>query len=240
MTSDINAERLIRAIMGTEFQEPRTARPGFDPHAHYVVTISRDHGALGGEVARRLAGILGVDCADRDILDAVSRRARVDVALVESLDRHVASIKSDWWRGLMSGKTLTRDQFSASLVKVILNIAQRGGVIIGRGAHLILGAGVAFRVRIVGCPERCARRIAERENLDPEAARERVRSVDHEREQFLRVYFERPIDDPRSYDLVLNSDRFGVDAMVDLILAGMRMAGYRLPERKPGAAFTSV
>lgn len=221
-------ERVVKALVGAQFAKPG-APPLSDPRAHILVTISRDHGALGAEVAQRLADVLGAPCADREILEAIAHRARVDTALVESLDRHVASIKSEWWRGLLSGKALTREQFSRNLVKVILSIARHNAVIIGRGAHLILGAGVAFRVRIVGCTERCARRIGEREGLSPDKARERVRSVNRERDEFLRVYFDHPIDDPRSYDLVINSDRFDVEAMVELILLGLRQAGYHLP-----------
>lgn len=227
--SNESAERLIKAIIGTAFKGTSQQPARFDRRRHYVVTISRDHGALGGDVAERLAEVLGVVCADRQILESVAARARVDVALVESLDRHVAPFKGEWWSGLISGRALSRDQFSTNLVKVIFNIARRGGVIVGRGAHLMLGAGVAFRVRIVGCAERCSRRIAEREGLDPEQAKDRVKSVNHEREQFLRVYFGAPVDDPRSYDLTVNSDRFDVDAMVRLILVGMVEAGYRLP-----------
>ncbi len=234
------AERLIKAIIDTEFGEGRPLSVRFDPRTHLVVTISRDHGALGGGVAQRLAAILEVPCADREILEAVAHRARVDTALVESLDRHVATVKSEWWRGLLSGTTLTREKFSRNLVKVILSIARGDAVIIGRGAHLILGAGVAFRVRIVGCPERCARRIGEREGLDPDRAHERVHSVNHERAEFLRVYFDRPIDDPRDYDLVINSDRFDIDAMAEMILFGMRKAGYRLPARADAQADLSV
>ena len=76
--------------------------------------------------------------------------ANVDIDLVKTLDEHVKRIKGNWWHGLISGKSFSREQYFHHLVKVVLSVSLNGGVIVGRGAHLILGAERAFRVRIAG------------------------------------------------------------------------------------------
>ena len=107
-----------------------------------------------------------------------------------------------------------------------MNISQKGGVIVGRGAHLILGPDRAFRVRIIGSLEACAARVAKREGLDLPAARELVQVVDRQRAEFLQQHFGVDKADCSTYDLVINSDRFSLEQMVDLILGSMLKAGY--------------
>jgi cytidylate kinase len=113
----------------------------------------------------------------------------------------------------------------------VLNISKKGGVIVGRGAHLILGPGKAFRVRIIGSLEVCAERVAERDQLDLEAARNLVVTVNHDRAEYLQQLYGERIDDCSDYDLVINSDRFDVQQMVGLVLNGMQQAGYDIPDK---------
>lgn len=228
-----NAERLIRALIGADLMAERRhaeQEAAQQKKATYVVTISRGYGAQGKEVAQALADHLGVRCCDRSILQEVARRAHVDIELVETLDEHVKHIEGDWWQAFFSGKIFSREQYFHHLVKVILSISRRGGVIVGRGAHLILGCCQAFRVRIIGSPPSCAERIALRENLTHEAATERVRQVNQERAEYIKALYDADIDATGDYDLVLNSDRFSVEQMVDMILVSMGHAGYSLPQ----------
>lgn len=233
----LNTERLIKALIDTELSAGQSRNPdNTGEKLPYVVTISRNHGAMGKEVAYVLAQRLGVDCCDRDILQDVARRAHTDIELVASLDRHIERLQGDWWRSLLDGKTLTRDQFYKNLVKVILRISQHGGVILGRGAHLILGPHNAFRVRIAGDASLCAQRIAERDGLEIKAAHKRVAEVDHERAEYIKVLYASDINDLVCYDIVINSDRFDVDAMVEVILLSMQKTGYALPEHSASPA----
>ena len=125
-------------------------------------------------------------------------------------------------------QALPADEYYKHLVKTVLSISLRGGVIIGRGANLILGPERAFRVRLVGSPEKCAARVAERKQISIEDARQKVLEVDHERAEYIRKLYDTDIDDPLSYDLVLNSDRYDRVQLVELILVAMLRAGYAL------------
>jgi len=225
-------ERLIEALVGAAMMTDREKHnePAEQKRQAYVVTVSRNYGALGKTVAQLLADRLGVRCCDREILQGVARRAHVDADLVKILDERVKGIDGDWWQGLIKGKRFSREQYFHHLVKLVLSISQKGGVIVGRGAHLILGSERAFRVRIVGTLPRCAARIAARENLDIAVARQRVIEVDRERSEYIRELYDVDIEDAGFYDLLLNSDRFDVETMVESILFGMKGAGYVLPE----------
>ncbi|MEZ5541742.1 MAG: cytidylate kinase-like family protein [Pseudomonadota bacterium] len=227
-----SAERLIDALIGVDLAKERKAaeeRAVLARKATYVVTMSRGYGSQGKLVAQALADRLGVRCCDRDILEAVARRAAVDIDLVTRLDETVRHSALAPWKTVFSGQALGDQRYLDHLIKVIMNISNKGGVIVGRGAHLILGPERAFRVRVIGSTEACATRIAEREQIELTAARERVLSVDRQRGEFARKYFGVEETDLSVYDLVINSDRFSVEQMVGMILNAMQTAGYDIP-----------
>jgi cytidylate kinase len=229
-----SAERLIEALIGIELaQERKAAQEKADRarRASYVVTVSRGFGSNGKKVAQALADRLGVRCCDRTILKEVAARADVDVELVKKLDENIDMSSARPWKALFGGKTYTRERYLHHLVKVVLNISKKGGVIVGRGAHLILGPERAFRVRIIGSPDACAKRVAEREQIDIDAARKLVETVDQQRAEYLREIYGERIDECSDYDIVINSDRYDVPQMVGLILNDMKQAGYDIPQR---------
>ena len=230
-----NADRLIEALVTAQLKEQQVidaikAGQIWEKSKTHVVTVSRNFGALGKEVAQLLADALEVRCCDRYILQEVARRANVDEELVKVLDEHISHIDDRWWKGLLQKNTFSYEEYYKYLVKTVFSISLRGGVIIGRGANLILGPERAFRVRVVGSPEKCAARVAEREHISIDEARQKVLEVDRERAEYIQKLYDTDIDDPLSYDLVLNSDRLDRVELAELILQAMQRSGYRLQD----------
>ena len=229
-----SVERLIEALVGVELAQARKAaeeKAAQERKASYVVTISRSYGSHGHRIGQQLADRLGVRCCDRAILEGVAKRADLDGGLVKRLDENIELAGSKPWKALFKNKSYPRERYLHHLVKVVLNISKKGGVIVGRGAHLILGPGKAFRIRIISSPDVSAQRVAERRELDLKAARERVRTVNRQRTDYLQTLYGKDINDCSSYDLVINTDRFDVDAAIELILHSMQQAGYDIPEK---------
>ncbi len=230
-----NAERLIQALVTAQLKEQHAidskAQQVWNKNDTHVVTISRNYGSLGKKVGQLLADTLEVRCCDRQILQEVARRANTDEELVKVLDEHISHIDDHWWNSLINKDTLSYEEYYKYLVETIFSISLRGGVIIGRGANLILGPERAFRVRIVGSPLKCAERVAEREHISLEEAMQKAHDVDQERAEYIRKLYKTSIDDPLAYDLVLNSDRYDKIQLVELILVAMQEAGYRLDNK---------
>jgi len=228
-----NADRLIQALVTAELKGQHgpgdKAQQAWDKTETNVVTISRNFGSLGKKVGKLLADALEVRCCDRYILQEVARQADIDEELVKVLDEHISHIDEHWWSPLITKNTFSYEDYYKYLVKTVFSISLRGGVIIGRGANMILGPERAFRVRIVGSPLICAERVAERENISLEEAIQKVQDVDQERAEYINKLYETDIDDPLSYDLVLNSDRYEKIQLVELILEAMQSSGYQLP-----------
>ena len=228
-----SVERLLEALIGIEVAQERKAaeeKAALARKASYVVTVSRGYGSLGKIIAQALADRLGVRCCDRSILEGVAKHADVDVELVKRLDENIEPSVALPWTAFFKGKSFPKERYLHHLVKVVLNISEKGGVIVGRGAHLILGPDRAFRVRVTGSLEVCAQRVVERDQLDIEAARERVMTINRQRADYLQQLYGEGINDCSDYDLTINTDRFGVDSAIELILHSMQLADYDIPE----------
>ena len=228
-----NADRLVEALVGAQLQEQQAfdnikEQQSWDKSKTLVVTISRNFGSLGKKVGQLLADTLEVRCCDRYILHEVARRADIDEDLVKVLDEHISHIDEHWWQSLLNRNGFSYEDYCRHLVKTVLSISLKGGVIIGRGANIILGPERAFRVRIIGTQTICAERVAERENISLEEAMQKVRTVDQERAEYIHKLYDTDIDDPLSYDLVLNSDRYDRVQLAELIIEAMQNAGYQL------------
>jgi cytidylate kinase len=227
-----SADRLIEALIAVQmidFQKQLEEKNRQQTHAKpNVVTISRECGSLGKQVAQLLADALEVRCCDRLILQEVARRAHVDEKLVEALDQHVSHIEGHWWHQLLHKDALSYELYYQHLVKTVLSISRTGGVILGRGANLILGKEKAFRVRVTGSLQKCAATIAKRDHIDTDKAMEKARRSNRERAEYIHRLYDTDINNLSHYDLILNSDRFNQIQMVELILTAMETAGYTI------------
>jgi len=227
MTND--AARLVRALLGAE--------KGGEHHAHIlphgcVVALSRDCACGGEEITQMLAKKLRVRCFDKELLDAVVRETHQDREALERLDERASGKMEAWIYSALLGRNASPEDYWRSMSRVILNLAEHGGVIVGRGAHLILAKRPAFRVRLTGSPDICAERLAKKEGLPLEVARKRVLEADAERHACIQTHFHRSISDASNYDLVLNTDRLEPPAAVEIILFAMHQAGFSVPREE--------
>lgn len=198
-----------------------------------VVTVSRQHGARGGEVARCLAAELGLDLFDREILHRIAESAHLSERVVAALDEKTRDLLTDWLAAVTSDAYLSPAEYQTHLWRVVGAVAEHGGaVILGRGAHLILGQDRALRVFVVAPLEGRVRTVQEREGLSERDARRRILEVESERRAYLLKHFHAEFADPTGFDVVVNTAALGVDGAVRSIAAAL--AG--VPARARAAA----
>lgn len=195
-----------------------------------VVTVSRTVGANGSKIAELLADQLGVPCFGYSMLDGIVKEAKSDKYLMGLIDERAPNALEDWIHGLFTKGEISRAGFYRRLVKTTLAISKTGGVIIGRGAHLVLaGNPKVFRVRIEGSLEVCTQRVAERENIKPKKAVELIKKIDAERRNYVKELYKMYPHARAYYDLVLNSDALDVHDAVEIITFAMEKMGYYVP-----------
>lgn len=188
-----------------------------------VVTLARDHGAGGETIAAAVAERLGVRTCDKEILDAVVAEAKSDPHLMRQLDETMPERAGMFLYASLMGLDDPLSEYQRLLTRVVNGIAFRGGVILGRGAHLLLRGRLRFRVRVVGSEEVCAHRLAGGDAAAVPARLDEVRRVNAARTRFFEETFKVSNHDPLQYDLIVNTDRFtDLTEVADLIVQAFR------------------
>lgn len=200
---------------------PHHGRPG-GPGAPPVVTIARDHGSGGEEIAEAVAARLGVRCFGKSLLDAVVKGAESDPGLMRRLDDELPPRAGTGLYAALMGLRDPLSEYRKLMNRVVDGIAFRGGVIVGRGAHRLVHAPRALRVRIVGSEEVCARRLAGGDASQFAAKLAEVRNVNADRALYIRHCYDADLNDPRQFDLVINTDRIAdLDAAAGLVVEAL-------------------
>lgn len=219
MSPKPDPEEVLRTLLLSEKAALR--KPGGGPRQP-TIAISRDHGALGEEIAGILAERLGVPLYDREILDEVAKAAGASRELMEQLDERIRGGRDTWIYSVFSGQSLFTNTYLHHLTNVLLALAGKGGIIVGRGAHVILTNRPVFRLRIVGSDGVCSRRLAAAEGCTEEEALARIREVNEGRAHYLKKTLKRDLHDPAWFDLIVNTDRMrDLDKLCDLVVAAM-------------------
>ncbi|MBF0158600.1 MAG: cytidylate kinase-like family protein [Magnetococcales bacterium] len=215
---------ILHSIMDAKMYEDtfeKNERP-----AYPLVTVSRSYGAVSIDVAKFLAAQLQVPLYDKEILNEIARRAKMDRALVSRLDEHVGGMIEDWMQLLFSKKGSTKDEFYYHMVKVILAISLKGGVIVGRGAHLILSTRRAFRLRVEGSLPICAARLARQNGISEATATKIILKKDKERQEFVRDVYQHFAGGASYYEMVINSDLYTPEQIARIVIEAMRQSGH--------------
>ncbi|MFH1746666.1 MAG: cytidylate kinase-like family protein [Planctomycetota bacterium] len=208
----------------------RAQRPGPEQtrptrQVEEFVTISRQVGAGGHDVASRLATRLDWPVFDREILQAMAGDDQVRTRLYESLDERDRSWLEDALRWALQ-KEFRKDDYFRHLGKTILTVARQGhAIFLGRGADLMLPRERGLRVHLFAPQEVCVQRFAQRHNLDEAQARTDSARLQRDRTDFLRRYFGNATVLPERHDIVLNTATLEIDHVVELIMTALRNRG---------------
>jgi cytidylate kinase len=194
-----------------------------------LVTISRFYGAGSGDVSRLLAERLAVQFYDKELLKAIVKDAKADKHLLNRLDERVISLVDELLHSFFTKKSTNKDSFLRYMAKVILGIGPSGGVIIGRGAHLILPKERTFRIRLEGSMHECVKRLAKRKSMKKSKAEKIIKKVNKERVKFQKDLASRYPTSIDSYDLTLNTDSFTPEQCVKIIVTAMNEVGFKVP-----------
>ncbi len=182
-----------------------------------VITISREFGANGAALATKLGKKLGFKVWDKEILDIISERLDSSSEYLTALDENTRSMLEDTIFGFMNHRG-TNLNYQIYLVKAIRAIEDQGNsIIVGRAGNFICRNPKSLHIRLV-CPlaERVKRYAAANE-ISEKKARALVQQKDLERENFTLFNFNRDLEQASHYDLIINSARFSMDEMVELV-----------------------
>lgn len=219
----VDRQMLRRRLLDEAQRHPGEAsRPGLLPRLT-TLTISRQDGSGGRQLARAVADELGYEFIDRQILDLLVANTGARERLVSSLDEKARSRLEVWLEGMMTGHYLGSVEYSRWLARSIRALAWSGSVVIlGRGANIVLGPEGGFHVRVVAPREQRIRNLVAAAGLSADAAERRVDANDRDRAEFHRRQFGADIDDPAAYHLFINTGLVPLDTARDVVIAAWR------------------
>jgi len=177
-----------------------------------VITISRQLGSLGTEIAQGAAEKLNYEYIDKKRIEQALSKYGVLAPEVEKFDEK----KPSFWDSFL----LQKKRFLHSLEAVIYDFARNGNVVIvGRGGQVLLQnlLGV-LHVRIIAPFEVRLKRILTAEGGDERKAGRILSRSDRDSAGFLRSFFEVDWEDRTLYDLMINTEKLAMETAVKLIV----------------------
>ena len=206
-----------------------------------AITISREYGSGGGEIAARLATRLGWQLIDHEVVVRVAEELGVSEAEAEEYDERTESIVSRILTSLQAipptipvapPVLVTTDAraYNKARHRVIEGAVATGHVVIvGRAAQVLLAdRRDVLHVRVVAPLDKRIVYVMEREGLDQTAARARIQLKDRDRTRYLQLEYNKHPGDPELYDLVVNTSVLDLDSVVDLVSLALERKARRL------------
>ncbi len=207
-----------------EQKKKEAPRPGF------CITISREPGSGGSEIARRLAKDLKMDLMGAQIIQQVAERADISEKVIASLDEKDVRLRDLWIDSLLQSRHIWPDEYLRYLTKVIGTIGKQGNtVIVGRGGQFILPPQETFRVRLIAPREIRIRNVMRDSNTSFEESERYVYKTEADRNAFHRKHFNVDWSNPAYYDLIVNTGYMGVEGAVAAIKAAFGVLKDRPP-----------
>src|SRR5881275_3121430 len=163
----------------------------------HAVTISREYGSGGGEIAARLARRLGWQLIDHQIVAKAASELGVHETVVQAHDEHVGGVVSRIFQWPYPTPPEDAQAYYGMLRRVVMEAANTGHVVIvGRGGQALLAdRRDVLHVRVVAPLEQRVAYVVRREGLDTDAARKRVQEKDSARTRYLQTQFHCEPDD---------------------------------------------
>jgi cytidylate kinase len=215
-----------------------------------LITISRQYGAGGSEVAARVATTLGWRVVDNELVERVAARAGLtpeDVAqreervstFIERLARTVVAATPELVVPPEAGgtaPTLAEGDLVRVTERVVEEAAAEGRVVlVGRAAPAVLARErEAIHVKMVAPRDWRVRKVIERLGVPPEEAARLTDETDRNRARYHRQHYQRDWADPANYHLVLNTAALGLDGAAEVIVARARALGWETAGQRDG------
>lgn len=188
-----------------------------------VITISREPGSGGSEIARRVAKALNMDLIGGQIIQHVADSARMSRKVIESLDEKEVKFRETLLSSLFGEFRPWPGEYLQHLTRVIGTIGVFGNVVIvGRGANHILPSEKAFKARIIAPLEFRIKHFTEDKGLSRAEAEQYVIKKESDRKAFVRKYFNDDVDDPKLYDIIVNTGSMTLDGAAATIITAFK------------------
>ena len=201
----------------------------------FVITINRESGSGGKEIAEKLGEKLGFKVYGKEILASIMEKYQLSKEDIEQ----IKATKRNWWSDFCrfykqfgSTAAIAYESFEVDSVqlyqeeeRILKELAeQESCIIVGRtGFHIFKDNPNALRLLIIANPEARVKRLMERQHVNEERAREIMERTDKARENYTKAFAGTSRYDARNYDMVINVTPFTTDQVAQFLADTLRL-----------------
>lgn len=177
-----------------------------------VITISRQTGGLGTEIAQEVAGKLKYEYLDKEGIEQGLTAHGLAIPEVEKFDEKNPPFWVNW--------QIQGEKFCHAMQMVIYEAARRDNVVIvGRGGQVLLkGIPGVLHIRIIAPFEDRVQRLMAKDGGNENELLRILKQSDRDSGGFIRIFFDADWENADLYDLTINTRYLPVDLAVDMIL----------------------
>ncbi len=185
-----------------------------------IITISREFGAGGGEIGRKVASIMNYEFYDKELILKAARESNVDVESLLKWDDKIP-VNFGFAQSLFDfyNKPLSEKLFNAQS-HIIREVAEKGNcVIVGRNANTILKEyDYTLHVFVHADPHwRFERMKSQMPDATAAKTKEQISTIDRMRRKNCAYYTNTEFGGADYYDISFNTSKLGIDACVETI-----------------------
>lgn len=187
-----------------------------------IISVGREFGSGGHEIAERLAKHYNIPLYDKEIFQHVEEKSAINADVAKYFDEK--PVNPIFYPVAMDASYLPLEQSVAThifdFIRTKGDKEKESFVIVGRCAEYVLRDNPnMISIFILGDKEVKKERIMKKFNLDEKAAYNKMKKADKMRKTYHNFYAEGKWGDSRSYDICVNSSTLGIDKTLDTLIA---------------------
>lgn len=197
-----------------------------------AITISRQAGARGRSIGKKLKQALCDQSSkdeipwtylDEDLVEKVLKDHDLPSSLAEFMPEDSVSEISSTINEILGRHPSLWTLFEHT-VETMLNLCRTGHcILVGRGGNKVAeGLTNVIRVRFVGSKQRKLLQMVYTHKMPLKKAKAYIKKEDRARKRYMKNHFDCDVDDPLHYDLVINTDHYSDEAVVQIIINACR------------------
>ena len=187
-----------------------------------IITISREFGSGGKEVAKRLADELGYAYYDSEILRLLAKETNMSEEYIRDIsERGVYPYAFQFAKSFAMYSAMQNNQTEILVkqAKILKRIAQKGdSIIVGRGADTILKEYNPMKIFVYANLEskisRCKQKAKEDEKLTDKELEKKIKSIDKNRKEFNSLISNTEWGNKENYNLCINTSNIDIKSIV--------------------------
>ena len=187
-----------------------------------IITISREFGSGGKEVAKRLADKLGYAYYDSEILRLLAKETNMSEEYIKNIsERGVYPYAFQFAKSFAMYSAMQNNQTEILVkqAKILKEIAQKGdSIIVGRGADTILKDYNPMKIFVYASLEskinRCKQKAKEDEKLTDKELEKKIKNIDKNRKEFNSLISNTEWGNKKNYNLCINTSNIEIKSIV--------------------------